>query len=493
MLAVTDPARVGSIVNSRKARIENFNTVARKINYLVHVRRGRLVCMKTTVLIFSALIVTVFLVGCGKHIGRVAAGWSVPLRIAESIDGLGGRIDPYKFGNAIVGFEPMREGTAKCFIWNSRNASWFEVPLTHLPGKHDWVYPLVQDQAGAIYFPEAYTEDDRLTVNMFGIRMAGNDQFEVAGQRKWTKEKEEFFGTTDPNVHLNEVGKRGGAFCPCGVISGQEWCFPFFAGGKTYSGSRAISHGPYCSGVFHSRDGGVTWQVEKLSNSDTYDLSLCKTEGYYYCLMNQRLDHELVFSRQPVGAETWDALKVITKTLANTYGRHISVAEKDAIHVCWMDRRHEKHRFNLVYPNRQNWEIAYSHRRDADAEWSKDVVLSKGLLYSYFPSMSVEGKNVVVAWSGIRRASDWHSFNDANDIYYVTSSDGGETWTEPIRVTDGAKDGITSGEAHAVLLDGVIHLLYTQGRMNLKEEMPGLTLLNQPPWPIYYQHRVFPR
>src|ERR1035441_3773705 len=190
--------------------------------------------------IFILLVwVTPVLVGCGKHMDHVAAGWSVPLRIAESIDGLGGRIDPYKFGNAIVGFEPMRTGAAKGFLWNSRNASWVEVPLTHLSGNHSWVYPLVQDQAGALYFPEAYTEDDRLTVNLFGIRMAGNDQFEVTSQRKWTKEKEELFATNDPNAHLNEVGKRGGAFCTCGVINGQEWCFPFFVDGRTYSGKRA--------------------------------------------------------------------------------------------------------------------------------------------------------------------------------------------------------------------------------------------------------------
>ena len=145
-----------------------------------------------------------------------------------------------------------------------------------------------------------------------------------------------------------------------------------------------------------------------------------------------------------------------------------------------------------MYPDRQNWEVVYCQRKDSDTNWSKQIILSKGLLYSYWPSMSVEGNKIVAAWWGVRTGPDWHSFNDPNDIYYVTSKDGGKNWTAPLKITDGAKDGITSGEPQTVLLNGVIHLLYTQGKMNFKEESPGLSKLNQAPWPIYYQQRPFP-
>ena len=70
------------------------------------------------------------------------------------------------------------------------------------------------------------------------------------------------------------------------------------------------------------------------------------------------------------------------------------------------------------------------------------MLLSKGLLYAYAPTISAEGDKVVVTWAGIQTADKQHTFMGPNDIYYVTSKDGGKTWTSPLRVTDGAKDGI---------------------------------------------------
>jgi translation initiation factor IF-1 len=106
--------------------------------------------------------------------------------------------------------------------------------------------------------------------------------------------------------------------------------------------------------------------------------------------------------------------------------------------------------------------------------------------------MSVAGDKIVVAWAGVQTAKDWHTDFDPNDIYYITSNDGGKTWAKPLRVTDNIKAGITAGDPRVMLLNGVIHLFYIQGKMNLKELSPGLTKLNQPPWPIYYTQRPFP-
>jgi Neuraminidase (sialidase) len=106
--------------------------------------------------------------------------------------------------------------------------------------------------------------------------------------------------------------------------------------------------------------------------------------------------------------------------------------------------------------------------------------------------MSVEGDKVVVAWAGVQTAPDWHKEHAPNDVYYVTSNDSGKTWTKPLKVTDGVKDGITSGAPQVMLLNGVIYLSYIQGKISYKEESHGLVKLNQPPWPIYYQQRPFP-
>jgi hypothetical protein len=195
-----------------------------------------------------------------------------------------------------------------------------------------------------------------------------------------------------------------------------------------------------------------------------------------------------------VAGDPWDAPETITKTYCDSAlsWKYVTAAENDKIHLCWLDRRHEKTRLNLEDPARRNYEVAYCQRKDSDNDWSKDIILSKGLFYSYSPTMSVEGEKIVIAWAGIQAAEDWHNEDNPNDIYYVTSKDGGKTWTKPLMVTDKAKDGVTSGKPQVMLFKGVIHLFYIQGKRESQQLSPGLTKLNQPPWPIYYTQRPFP-
>ena len=162
------------------------------------------------------------------------------------------------------------------------------------------------------------------------------------------------------------------------------------------------------------------------------------------------------------------------------------------MHLCWLDRRNEKERLNPAYPNRQNYEVAYCYRKDSDSSWSKDIILSEGLLYAYAPSISVDGHNVVVAWAGVQHDKDGRNEFDPSDIYYATSKDGGKTWTKPMQVTNGFKSGLTSGRPQVALHEDVIHLFYVQGKLNYKKVSPGMVKLNQPPWPIYYRQRPFP-
>jgi Neuraminidase (sialidase) len=148
---------------------------------------------------------------------------------------------------------------------------------------------------------------------------------------------------------------------------------------------------------------------------------------------------------------------------------------------------------NLTGPPVENSDIYYRRCRDADATWSNEVWLSRGLLYCYAPTIAAEGDKVVVAWAGIRNAGKYHSEYGPNDIYYVTSKDGGKTWTPPLKVTDGAKDGATAGMPQVALSNGTIHLVYIQGARRTAQELsPGLTKLGEEPWPLYHQHRPFP-
>jgi hypothetical protein len=103
--------------------------------------------------------------------------------------------------------------------------------------------------------------------------------------------------------------------------------------------------------------------------------------------------------------------------------------------------------------------------------------------------MAVEGNNVVVVWQGYQEG---YGEFPPSDIYFITSRDGGRTWSRVARVTDNARQGIITGRPQVALYHNVIHLFCIQGKLNFKQEMPGLIKLNQPPWPIYYTQRPFP-
>lgn len=317
-------------------------------------------------------------------------------------------------------------------------------------------------------------------------------------EKKWLTDKKSLLGETNPNIKLTQPGRRiwpalGTHF----ILNGADLYIPYCVQGYevTSNGKKLVadgSNGPFRNGVLHSADSGTTWQVEQISEYQAWDPLVCRTKEFCYYFATKLVRHQgdqLWFTRKPVTDGSWDAPITISKT----YVYHsLAVPEGDTVHLCWLDRRHEKRRLNLFHPNRNNFEVAYCQRKDSDATWSKDVILSKGLLYSFAPKMSVEGDKIVVAWAGIQTAKDWHTNFDPNDIYYVTSKDNGKTWAKLLKMTDSAKEGITSGNPQVVLLNGIIHLSYIQGKMKLKEESPGLTKLNQPPWPIYYQQRPFP-
>jgi hypothetical protein len=232
--------------------------------------------------------------------------------------------------------------------------------------------------------------------------------------------------------------------------------------------------------------------MEKVSDWDTLAPRMCRTQGrlYYFASYPFRL----WFSQKAVTSEVWDEAIIMTDHFAYVDGQFALVGEEDTAHVVWMDRRHNKSRINLTGPPVENNDIYYRRRRDSDKEWSKEVWLSKGLMYCYAPTISAEGNNVVVAWAGIQKAGKWHTDMGPNDIYYVTSKDGGQTWTKPSKVTDNAKDGITAGMPQVALLNGTIHLLYVQGAVKSPTEIaPGLTKLGREPWPIYHTTRSFPQ
>lgn len=425
--------------------------------------------------------------GCSKQVNRLDYSWTPPVKITDSIENLVGRVYLYKFRDAILCLQPLEKGASRCF--SLTNNSWVEAHFANLPKGYGWGDVAMDHDGKVVMLPSGYMENEQLIMKVLLATFSERGLQNVV-EAKWATEKKTFFGETASNVQL----KHGLDF-ESGITSDSDILIPYCVNGQTYHGKTVYDdEGPFNNGVFHSTDSGRTWHIERISDFEASVPEICRTENYYYYFARRiKGGYELWFSCKPVSGGAWTAPRTIAKSFATTNERYVSIAEGDEVHVCWMDCRDDMRRFNMEGPNIENDDIVYRHRKDSDKDWSKDVVLSKGLLYSYSPSISIEGNNVVVAWSGIRIADKNHTEYDPNDIYYATSKDGGNTWGVPLKVTDKAKDEIVSGKPQVMLLNGVIHLFYIQGILEKPEQLsPGLTRLKQSPWPIYYTQRPFP-
>jgi hypothetical protein len=441
-----------------------------------------------------ALLNALWFVGCGKSVSQLDTGWAPPVAVSSSIGSLGGWVDLYKCRDTIVGINVLRDGSPEGLILNPDHKSWSMLSFAGAPNGYVWGYSVIDPLNQNILSAKGYAENEQIMMKAF-LGKTTDSGLQKLHEAQWITAKKTLLGETDEDIKLNSgSANREDIGLGVGLLSSQEVYIPFSieASKVTQQGKSIVvdsTKGPFVNGVFHSADFGKTWQIEKISDHRAIAPELRKTTGHVYYFAGI---YPLWSSRKAVAAEKWDEPQSITETFS-MQGWYATAAEGDTVHVCWMDRRHNKWRFNIDGPPIENDDIYYCHRNEGDSHWTKGILLSKGLEYCYPPSISAEGQNVVVVWAGIASPDKHHSEYKPNNIYYVTSKNGGETWTKPVKITDKAKDGIVSGRPKVVLLNGTIHLFYTQGELEKAKELsPGLTRLNDQPWPIYYTQRPFP-
>ena len=461
--------------------------------------------IKTVLLLVVLLWIVVFLVGRIRWPIQLDQGWSPPVTVAGTENDIDGGGDLYKWHDTLILLQSRYDRASKsstCSIIvrnNDLSNSWSQIPLSDVAGDYTFYSPALDQANDRIMFERGYIESNRLQMGAIFLRLTVNNRIQVEANRTWTMDQESLFGKTGTNVTLNEPATRANQpnrdypSLGKGVLDGSEVYVPYCLHGATQRGRTVYAdEGPFNNGVFHSTDFGKTWQMEKVSDADSFDPSVCRTEAKCYYFANgqvgTRRGWAFWFSRKSTGNGSWDTPKVVTRTVASGVNeRYSAVAKGDTIHVCWLDNRHEKWTLSLDHPGRGNYEVAYCWLKDSDTNWRKDTILSRGVMFAYSPCMSVEGDKIVVAWAGAQTAHAWPFEGDPSDIYYATSKDGGKAWSKPRQVTDHAKDGITSGSARVALQNGVIHLFYAQGKYNRNAQVS-----QQGGWPVYYQQRTFP-
>lgn len=446
--------------------------------------------------IFCTSLVILLFNGCAKSAGQVDPNWTPPIAVSSSIGNLGGWIDLYKCQNTIIGIGVLRGGSPYGLILNPDHKSWSNLSFTGAPSGYVWSYSAIDPKSQAILSSEGFADTNQRVVMEALLASLGENHLKNIKETRMITEGKALLGETDESVKLNAgSGSREDIGLGVGLLDEQEAYIPFsIKAAKVTRQGKSITvdrtKGPFVDGVFHSSDAGKTWKIEKISDLDATGPDMSKTAGYVYYFAGT---YPLWSSRKAVDTEKWDEPQTIAETFSMQGWFAAASDGRDTVHFCWMDRRHNKWRFNIDGPPIENDDIYYCHRKDSDSRWSKEILLSKGLEYCYPPSISSEGTNVVVVWAGVASADKHHSEYQPNDIYYVISKDSGLTWTKPIKITDKLKDGVVSGRPKVVLLDGIIHLFYTQGTPEKTQELsPGLTRSNDQPWPIYYTQRPFP-
>jgi hypothetical protein len=460
---------------------------------------------KTVISLVFQVGIVVFLVGCGKQPVQLDRSWSSPVKVTESQDGLARSGSFDKWHDTIIFLKDQYDrstdtSTYSVMVYNNDSSkSWTQWPSSALRGGYNLYASAFDRVSDRIMFEQGHIKNNQLQMSAAFLRITNNNGFQIEAEREWMADKKSLLGETRLNAGLteyNEPGQKAWPHLGPGIIDGADLYIPFCVDGFTYINKYTSARGPYSNGVFHSADYGTTWQIERISDFYTVVPTICRTKNYYYYFASRYGDVNqglvLWFSRKSVSGGEWDSPATVKKPLPYG-GRDVALAEGDTVHVCWLDCRHEKKYLNInlfpvpnLYSDYGNYEIAYCQRKDPDAEWSQDVILSEGVLFSFFPTMSVEGDKIVIAWSGSEKKRD-RRHTTYNDIYYVTSKDGGKTWAKPLKVTDGAKDGIQTGELQVLVQNGAIHLFYIQGKEN-----PRRGIGNQGPWLVYHQQRPFP-
>jgi hypothetical protein len=169
-----------------------------------------------------------------------------------------------------------------------------------------------------------------------------------------------------------------------------------------------------------STDAGVSWGVDtRLTNNSSVSRnpSVTVSGAVVHVLWEDNRDgnFEIYYKCSTDGGVNWGTDTRLTSNSANSWNPSVSV-NGSAVHILWEDNRDG------------NYEIYYKQSTDGGVNWGIDTRITSSNGVSEFPSVSVSGLLVHVAWFDMRDGND--------EIYYKRSTDGGVSWGADIRLTN---------------------------------------------------------
>ena len=198
-----------------------------------------------------------------------------------------------------------------------------------------------------------------------------------------------------------------------------------------------------------SADGGITWGPDtRLTNNPSYASppSIAVSDSILHVVWDDNRDGniEIYYKRSTDGGISWGPDTRLT--FDPNYSGNASVAVSGSnVGVVWSDQR-DGFLVNEIY---------WKGSTDGGMNWGPDTRLTYVYWVATYPSVSISGSSVHVAWNDSR---DWGG-GGWFEIYYKTSADVGFTWQPDIRLTNDSNQSefcsiIVSGSAaHVVWTD----------------------------------------
>lgn len=170
----------------------------------------------------------------------------------------------------------------------------------------------------------------------------------------------------------------------------------------------------------------IIWQDYVSNSPDNYDISLIQSSNY---------------------GVTWSAEVRLINNIYNA--RHPVIATYDSnLFVVWEDFR------DRIYPS--STEIYFKRSTDKGLTWSRDIRLTNAGSLKLYPSISVANQIIHIVWADNRESP--------GGIFYKKSTDNGNTWTQDLKLTNGA---YTPNVPKIVFSGSFIHVIWQDYRNGL--------------------------
>jgi hypothetical protein len=223
-----------------------------------------------------------------------------------------------------------------------------------------------------------------------------------------------------------------------------------------------------------STDSGNTWTFQRLAypvGSDIYKIgSLAMevdTQGRIYLMFDELVSGEtrIFFTTSNDGGQTWEDMIPLTPSFDGCLVVHhpsMTLGNTGVVYVAYVQTNHT---------GCDNGEVVGVHLeviRSANEgqNWEEPILagpltLSKDILQSIALAVLPHGYGVtddeiVIAWS---------DFPDKFQLYSVDSKNGGESWSEPVKLSDAVEpENINADFPQLVTLDGLVHAIWRDAR-----------------------------